>query len=58
MTFPKFFTHFFFWSLSAFMVVHYAWVKSPGQTREIASWEPANWKPAVVKPMYDASWKQ
>lgn len=53
MTFSKFCTHLFFWSLSAFMVVHYAWVKSPVQSREIASWQ----KTEVVRPWYDASFK-
>jgi hypothetical protein len=53
MTFQKFCTHFFFWSFGAFMVVHYAWVKQPSQSREIASS-----KHADVKPWYDASWKQ
>lgn len=53
MTVSKFCTHFFFWSVSAFMVVHYAWVKQPTQSREIASWSTPQ-----VKPWYDASWKQ
>jgi hypothetical protein len=54
MTIQTFCTHFMFWSLGAFMVVHYTWVKQPVQSREIASWQ----KQQVVKPWYDASWKQ
>ncbi len=53
MTIQNFCTYFFFFSLSAFMVVHYAWVKQPSQSREIASWQPS-----VEKPWYDASFKQ
>lgn len=39
---------FMFWSV---LGVHYAQVKTPSHSREIASWSPE------VKPMYDASWK-
>lgn len=53
MTFSKVFTHLFFWSFGCFMVVHYAWVKAPAQSREIASWHTPS-----AKPWYDASWKQ
>lgn len=35
----------------AFMAVHYAHIKTPGQNREVASWKGSN------QPLYDASFK-
>lgn len=47
----SFFAFCCFFAFWTFMVVHYAHMKTPFQTREVASWA------HPVKPMYDASFK-
>lgn len=45
------FSFFFFFAFFSFLAVHHAHMKTPSQSREIASWG------QIERPWYDASYK-
>jgi hypothetical protein len=51
MTWKSFCASSFFFFFFAFMAVHFAYMKTPGQDRYVAS------EAQTIKPWYDASWK-